>query len=346
MNKYLIVGAFGYINNQLDGQTIKTRMIYKLISDKSGISPKYIDTIAIKRNPLIVFRFLRELWRCSTLIIIPCLNNLTYLFPIVYYLSFLLKYEIINICVGGWQVEYFMGNEKYKKHKCIMSLCKKVKVFMPELHNVDEDLKKVCSFKNTVVFPNFRFFERKEYTHHPDANLRLVYFGRINRNKGYETIIKAAELFETQHLLIKIDFYGQIEEEDKNDFLELVNSHATSVEYMGVLPFDVLYETLSTYDLLLFPTKYYTEGFPGCILDAYIAGIPVAVSEWKHSHEFVKDSETGFIIPFENNQDSFNRLIIDVYNNREQLIRMRELAKKESFNYSDEAAWSIIHPYL
>ena len=31
MNKVLVIGAFGYENNQLDGQTIKTRNVYNLL---------------------------------------------------------------------------------------------------------------------------------------------------------------------------------------------------------------------------------------------------------------------------------------------------------------------------
>lgn len=39
---------------------------------------------------------------------------------------------------------------------------------------------------------------------------------------------------------------------------------------------------------MLLPTHYYTEGLPGSVLDAYMSGIPIIVSRWKHASEFVK----------------------------------------------------------
>lgn len=341
-----VVGTFGYFNNKLDGQTVKTRNIYDLLKTRHDGKVSFVDTLEVKKKPWLLFSLLWNLICCNKLVLVPCTNNLTILFPVVYYLSMIFRYEIILICMGGWQVEFFYGSEKFSKHPYIMKLCKKVKVLMPELKRVDDDLKKVCGFKNTVYFPNFRFIENKDYKYSKDESLRLVYFGRINRNKGYETIMNAVDYFESQHLSIKIDFYGQIEEEDRLHFMDCVKTRSAMVDYKGELPFEILYETLATYDMLLFPTRYYTEGFPGCILDAFISGIPVLVTDWKHSHEFVHEGKTGFIVPFENNQDKFNSTIVNINNDRDHLTNMREMAKKESLNYSDEVAWSIIQPYL
>ena len=341
-----VIGTFGYFNNKLDGQTVKTRNIYELLRLRFNGFVTYTDTLLIKKKPWRLASLLWKLFRCDKLVLVPCTNNLTYLFPVVYYLSKVFRYEIILICMGGWQVEFFYGSDKFNKHPFIMKLCKKVKVVMPELKKVNEDLKNICDFKNTTYFPNFRFIEDKEYCFSPDNKLKLVYFGRINKNKGYETIMSAAAYFKSLNLSILIDFYGQIEEVDKDDFMALVKVHSEMVNYKGTLKFETLYETLSQYDLLLLPTKYYTEGFPGSILDAYISGIPVLVSEWKHAHEFVREGITGFIVPFEDNQESFNKVIVDVYNDREKLKAMRKMAHEESFCYSDKTAWAIIKPYL
>lgn len=345
-SKVFVIGAFGYYNNKLDGQTVKTRNIYDLLKLKHDGQVSYLDTLETRKKPWLLFSMLWQLADCNKLVLVPCTNNLSVLFPVMFYLSKLFRYEILLICMGGWQVEFFLGGGKFKKHPKVMELCKKVKVLMPELKKVDIDLKTVCGFNNTVVFPNFRFIKNKDYPYQSDNNLKLVYFGRINRNKGYETIFNAAGFIYEQHLPITIDFYGQVETEDKDHFMQMVDKHLSVVKYRGELPFDSLYETLANYDLLLFPTRYYTEGFPGCILDAYISGIPVLVTDWKHSHEFVREKETGFIIPFENNQDIFNNRILEICHNRQMLKGMRENAKKEADKYSDEAAWPILKQYL
>ena len=81
---------------------------------------------------------------------------------------------------------------------------------------------------------------------------------------------------------------------------------------------------LINYDVMLLPTEIYTEGFPGSILDAYIAGIPVIATEWKHSHEFIDDKFTGFIVPFGDCQNEFNDKILTLYNDRELLLQMKQ----------------------
>jgi len=47
---------------------------------------------------------------------------------------------------------------------------------------------------------------------------------------------------------------------------------------------------------MLFPTFWVGEGFPGIIIDAYIAGLPIIASDWNLNGEIIDEKETGFII--------------------------------------------------
>lgn len=98
--------------------------------------------------------------------------------------------------------------------------------------------------------------------------------------------------------------------------------------------------------MLILPTQYYTEGFPGSILDAYIAGIPVIVTDWKHSHEFVIENKTGFIVPFGESVDEIVEKIKLLYFNRDLLHNMKINAREESKKYSEDAAWNVLKKYL
>ena len=74
---------------------------------------------------------------------------------------------------------------------------------------------------------------------------------------------------------------------------------------------------------MLLPTHFYTEGLPGSIVDAYISGTPVIVTEWKHSHEFVDDGKSGFIVPFENGKQQMIDRVISLEEDRILLKRMK-----------------------
>lgn len=346
MKKILVIGAFGYGCNQLDGQTIKTRSVYQLIKQRHDGKLAYIDTLELKKKPWIGFRMLYLLATCNTLILLPCLNNLTLLFPIFFYMSTLCRFNIVSICIGGWQVEYFMGDEKFGAHPKQMKMSKKIKGFLPEMEKVNTDLIKQCGFTNTEVFPNFRKYTRDDQIITNEKGLRLVFMARVTKLKGYDVIFDSLEFIRKNCPNTTVDFYGWMSEEDKEDFLAKVEANKDIVKYKGLLSPDKIHSTLLNYDLMLLPTKYYTEGFPGTVLDSYIAGIPVIVSEWKHSHEFVNNGVTGIIVPFENNQIYFNEAIFKLYKDRDMLTRMKYAAYQEAEKYSEDAAWYVLQKYL
>lgn len=68
------------------------------------------------------------------------------------------------------------------------------------------------------------------------------------------------------------------------------------------------YDTLSTYDVMLFPTYWDGEGFAGVVLDANMVGLPIIASDWNMNKEVVQDGETGFIIPVHDHKALANRM--------------------------------------
>lgn len=347
VKKYLVLGAFGYDTNQLDGQTVKTRNVYDLLVRNNAGIVERVDTMHIRRRPLSFFKFMWHLIRCNTLIIVPCLNNLTYIFPVTYWLSKIFGYKIVHVCIGGWQLEYFQGNSRFSPHPLQLKLSKKISAFLPEMQRVESDLRTELGFENVMTLPNFRFIsEDAEQIVTTSHALRLVFLARVNKRKGYDYIFNFAHVVTERNLDVLIDFYGPINDEDKDDFLSKVEKCTGVVSYKGVLQQDEVTDCLINYDLMLLPTTIYTEGFPGSILDAYIAGIPVIATEWKHSREFIDDGETGFIVPFIDCQADFNERIMTLYNDRNLLQKMKRLSFRKRLLYSDKYAWSILSRYL
>lgn len=342
----LVIGAFGFKTNQLDGQTVKTRNVYQLINERWKGKSSYIDTIGLKKSIIGIFRLLYSLYSSDRIVVIPAERGLSVLIPFLYYLSFIFRYSIICICVGGWQIEYFKGTYTGKAHMKAMRICKRISAFLPEMVSVNELLIKDYGFKNTEVFPNFRRFNKEVFSKGHNDKLRLVFMARIQKKKGYPMIFQCVDAIREKDMKIAIDFYGQLNEEDSPDFLKGIEDNSDILRYKGELNPDIIQNTLCDYDVLLLPTQYYTEGFPGSVLDAFIAGIPVIVTEWKHSHEFVEDGKSGFIIPFSDNSDSLMDKICLLYKNRKLLYEMKQNAKRERSKYSNETAWCVLSKYL
>ena len=126
----------------------------------------------------------------------------------------------------------------------------------------------------------------------------------------------------------------------------LLEANKEIVEYKGQLSTERIVDTLCNYDVMLFPTNYYTEGFPGTVLDAYISGIPVIATEWMHAREFIEDDKSGYIVPFENSQTAFNNRVITLYKDRTLLNKMKKESRARVTMYTEEKAWSVLKKYL
>jgi len=224
---------------------------------------------------------------------------------------------------------------------------KKIKAILPQIFKVDKELKEKYGFTNSELLPNFRFVDIKpQQDKRSDETLRIVYMARIQKAKGYDVLIELGKKILEQGINATIDFFGQVDLLEEQEFYNNVNSVSSVVKYNGALnPVDI-YRTLSSYDILILPTKYYTEGFPGSILDSYLSGIPVIVTRWKHAQEFVVDGMSGFIVDFSNPLPEIETHVKTLCKNKLLLADMKRAATQEGLKYTDKTAWAILSKYL
>ena len=85
MSKVLVLGYFGYLTDQLDGQTVKTRDVYRLVEEQLGeCKVDYFDTQEFQNNKMKIFTMFWKIMRCKTLFYLPAHNNLKVLFLCAY----------------------------------------------------------------------------------------------------------------------------------------------------------------------------------------------------------------------------------------------------------------------
>lgn len=338
-NNILVLGYFGYRTDQRDGQTVKTRDLYLLLEKQKIGSIDYFDTQEFQFEKFSILTMINKLKSCNTLVYLPAHNNLKYIFPIIFLLSVFYRFDILYFIVGGWLNEYL------KNKPMLRYMLKRIKRVFSETLLLKQELELTYKFKNVTRFPNFRFIDFVPEKRISQNGLKLVFFARINQMKGLDVIFLLAEYINKKYSDIIIDFYGYINEPDKDYFKSHVEKYSF-IEYKGILEFEEIHRTLEKYDALLLPTHFFTEGLPGSIIDAYIAGIPVIVTKWKYATEFVEDQKTGYIIPFEDGlEDLYNEVDL-LYNNNKMLDEMKANAFNKRTEFSSDSAWSILKPYF
>lgn len=132
---------------------------------------------------------------------------------------------------------------------------------------------------------------------------RFVFLSRIHSYKGVREIFEAASLLiqQGQGDRFIVDFYGVVDMGFQAEFEHLLST-CSNVTYKGFLDLtdDEGYRLLSTYDVMLFPTYFEGEGFPGVVLDANMAGLPIIATDWNLNREVIVENSTGVIIPIHN----------------------------------------------
>ena len=144
---------------------------------------------------------------------------------------------------------------------------------------------------NAVYVPNSKpiFSIRRQKRDNRDF-VKFIFLSRIHPDKGIREIIEACRILNKRNYQCNycVDFYGAIENDLKNDFLSQI-SIFDNLQYMGILNLTDIkgYQQLSNYDVMLFPTYWDGEGFPGVVIDAYISGLPVIATEWNLNREVI-----------------------------------------------------------
>ena len=152
--------------------------------------------------------------------------------------------------------------------------------------------------------------------------------------KGVNYIIDAAHsLVESGINDFIVDIYGRIDPSYETELHSKIKEDK-NVEYKGFLMLNEKngYDTLASYDVMLFPTYWHGEGFPGIIIDAFVAGLPVIASNWNLNTSLIKDNSNGVIIPV-HDVSALAEAMKNVISGKTNINLMSKNAQKEAMRY-------------
>ena len=333
MKTCLIVGKFAMKENILDGQTVKCKTIYDELVKKYGQENiSYIDTYGWKKRPIkLFFNCFKGAKQYNNVIIMPAHNGVKIFSSLFSFLKKLFHTKIHYIVIGSWLFNVTQESKRIQK-----SLLKFDTIFV-ETKKLKGNLEK-SGFKNIVLMRNYKNLKviefKKDNLYKNKDVLNLCIFSRINKEKGVLDAINTIKEINSDGIKFKLDIYGMIENEFKSEFFESLNDSKEYIEYKGIIDSQKSVDIISKYDILLFPTKYYTEGIPGTIIDAYASGVPVISSAWENSDDIVINNSTGLLFEFGNLND-FKQKLIYAYDNQQEMYNMKNKCIEQAKNFCE-----------
>lgn len=294
MKKIGVIGHFGFGKNLLNGQTVKTKIITKEIINQVGNDEvACLDTSGGKKKIISLTANTIQLMRkCENVIMMPAHNGVIFFSPILAILKKLCKTNIYYIVIGGW-ISEFVGKKKNLKKYLL-----KFDGIYVETSTMQKSMRKQ-GFDNIHLMPNckeLKILDEKELVYTYSEPLSVCTFSRVMKEKGIEDIIDAITRIneEAGRIVYILDIYGQIEDCYNQEFKKIISKAHEYIRYCGIVPYDKSTQILKNYFALIFPTRFYTEGVPGTIIDAYASGVPVISSRWESFDDVIDDGEVGY----------------------------------------------------
>lgn len=189
---------------------------------------------------------------------------------------------------------------------------------------------------NVVTIPNFRDISLMpgDIRKGNDMTVKFIFMSRIDPVKGTDIIFKAVEKLEKRGLTdFIIDFYGVVKESYRNEFEKRL-AGSSRCRFKGFLDLSAKegYSILASYNCMIFPTVWESEGIAGIFIDAAMAGLPVIASDWRYNSEFITHLENGLMVR-PDSADSLADAMALVIKERSLLDIMSEKSREKAALY-------------
>lgn len=162
-----------------------------------------------------------------------------------------------------------------------------------------------------------------------------VYMGRLSREKGLFTLLKAWK--GVLNFTLRIMGDGPIRNELENF---VVQKEIANVEFLGFIKGQKRFEVLRKAMFMVFPSECY-ENFSYAVIESLACGTPVIASRIGAVTELVKEGKNGLLFEHGNIGD-LRKKILYLIENPKLIIPMRHYARKiteEKYKYSSEVGY-------
>lgn len=340
MKTVSVIGKFHTAAGVSDGQAIKTNILADELGRVLGEETlSRINTYGWKKNPIrLFFRSIKAVRKSANVVFMTDEGGIK-IFPWLLQLANIGgKCSIHYVVVGGWL------DHRLAKSSLLCWILKGLDFIYVETNTMKKALE-IRDFQNVILMPNCKRLPSltlDELSYAQQEPYRLCIFSRIMQEKGIDEAVEAVRWVNDQcgRIVFTLDIYGQVEDGQTEWFQKLRESFPSFIRYCGVADYRESVAVLKSNFALLFPTRFYTEGIPGTIIDAYAAGVPVIASAWESWADVIGD-ETGIVYEFKN-QEALKNTLLEVATKPDILLSKKTACLRKAKEYTPEAVMEIL----
>lgn len=338
MKRILYIASINTNKEKFDGERIKSTLIYSSLKKYYVVESVNLSNHKVLNTIKLIFKLFFKRKKYSNIYISKDPRGANILLKILKLFNCPFE-KIIYFEIGPFLYEMIQN------HQIKCGFFEKTKYVVVETNSLKDELVSI-GFENVLIFPNFKPLVNVDitYSSYPKNVLDLVYFSRIEEKKGiYDLIDVLKQINKRGHCLFNLDIYGRFQSpSEKKKLLEICDD---AIKYCGALDMGSIdsYYKISKYDLHVFPTKY-GEGFPGTLLDFFMAGVPTLSSTFARSSDILTDRDS-ILFKQGDNKDLHDKLIF-IYENQNILIGLKNETLNKKNEFSVERFEMFLNDYL
>jgi glycosyltransferase involved in cell wall biosynthesis len=289
--RLLLIGPvpYSYRKNTIGGATVLFEEMINFLYKDEQYSTKVISTNRFNNRLIsLIYLLIKTIFSLKkTDIIILNVNTfgVKFLWPMFNFISKLSGKKLI-LRVFGSHFDDDMESKYFTN--TLIRIIPKLDLLLLETKHLVSKFQKYNP--NTFWLPNVRksisSIEFADKTNIKLYKKKFIYLGHVNLSKGIGELLS---VFKELPVEYELSIYGDIQEKSLSFLKE-------DSKYKGVINPNEIYSVLRNNDVLILPTFYKGEGYPGVIIEAYREGLPVISTNWKSIPEIVEDGKTGILV--------------------------------------------------
>jgi glycosyltransferase involved in cell wall biosynthesis len=282
----------GPISPPVTGPGVKNKELIDSFK-RSDVQIVCINSLGWMKNPIPFFlNVISNVIKYKRVVLSISKKGRYVLLPLIYLMSNIFDIKYILLPAGGNLDKEIKNVSKLYKILFFNALKKSSGIYV-ESKSLKEGLINL-GLTNIDYMPNPRRRLNFEWKIKTTKIKRIVFLSKIKEEKGVLILAEAAEVLNKNYKELEFHFYGPIEEKFKKKFTNIINK--PYIFYGGIANPSDVQEVLSNADIFILPTMWKNEGLPGVLVEASFTGVPIIISRFRASEEFIQNNENGIII--------------------------------------------------
>lgn len=328
--KVALIGAFGKNAPTTTGRIVRTRILYRELARRYGKKNIIVVSTEVNSRLRVMTRVIAGVLRADLIFLFVSEAGIDAFCPVIGKIKQLTGKRVYNSIIGGYIPTVL---NQYPDSVKAMRTFEMNWVQMPSM----VPMLKSQKIPNAEYLPNAKPYKvdpgQKLYEYHPGQTIKVCTFSRVLADKGIEEAISSVVNVHNRGYNVELHIYGEVFEGYRDRFEEILEAVPPYIQYKGIVDYRENLRVLRQYYVLLFPSVYIAEGFPGTLTDAFFSGTPVIATDWNYNGQLIEEGVTGFLYD-PSRPDQMAELLVKAIENPALIQEMRLHCLKEAEKYT------------